>query len=515
MKRSLNVVNSEDKSEAGCDPTKCFPYLKNTEPTVPYELNRMKHLGFKMAPKFFFPALPKLLQDVWIATELFITFFEFAFACATFTPESSINILVVALTFLNIILASIDSFLYFIERGSCATLFKWGYKQLKSGTGSTVKEKLKQTEEGRERQDTSCFSRFQKRTRRVFATGSEVIRVTITELLLYPLTVLDIFELIDSQTYRFNSRDNRINFSLLNIGLFYLVLTVYLIRILMAVSAIVSISRLPKTTSSSYHNLLKKFALHLIFQIFVHMAILVMVSTKIDSELCESIEGSGFLGNETTSISVNASPFLYVTIITGDVIPFLGVAMFFVVNYPALKTFMMGFCIDMMSTIVSEDFAGTAFEGKGVRNVKKRASNAYNVVTLAVARKQYTVYRNIFSFKKKLAYRLTNPFVVILSAAYFTLITVFLVCHVLGWSDPCEGSNSTVRFITFNDHQGAFITFIIGLIAIAIANYQVVSISMIWLVAIPGLILLVVTFPFVALILAALIAIIVLVKFSI
>ena len=34
---------------------------------------------------------------------------------------------------------------------------------------------------------------------------------------------------------------------------------------------------------------------------------------------------------------------------------------------------MMGFCIDMMSTIVSEDFAGTAFEER-VRKVKKRAS---------------------------------------------------------------------------------------------------------------------------------------------
>lgn len=514
MKRSLDVLNSEDTSEGGvsCDLTKCFPGLKSAEPPVPSELNRMKHFGFKMAPKFFFPAFPKLLQDVWIATEIFITFFEFAFVCATSTSGSWVNILLIVLTFLSIVLASIDGFLYFTGRGSCASLVKWGYKHLKSGTGSTAEEQP--TDEDGEREDASCFIRFRKKIRRVFATGSEVIRIAITELLLYPLTVLDIFELIDSQTYRLNGRDDRINFSLLNIGLFYLVLSVYLIRILMSVSAIVSISRLPKTTTSSYNNLLKKFASHIILQIVVHMTILVMVSTKIDSEVCESDEGSGFLGNET-SISVNASPFLYVAIITGDVIPFLGVAMFFVVNYPALKAFMMGFCIDMMSTIVSEDFAGTAFEGKGVRKVKKRTSNAYNKVTLAIARKQYTVYANVFSLKRKLAYRLTNPLVVILSTTYFTLITVFLICHALGWSDPCEGSSSTVRFITFNDHKGSFITFIIGLTVIAIANYQVVSISVIWLVAISGLVLFVATLPFVALMLAALIAIIVLVKVSI
>lgn len=464
-----------------------------------------------MAPHFFFPALPKLLQDVWVAIELFVVFFEFTFACVTFGSGGVVNILVVVLTLVNLVLASVDGFLYFVEGGSCVSLFKWGRKQVIKKKGSYVKKKeLPQGSDQTVEKERSSGGHFRERVRRMFATGSEVVRIALTELLLYPLTVLDIFELIDSQTYRINSRGNRINFGLVNIGLFYLVLTVYLIRILMSVSAIVSISRLPKTTNSSYHNLLKRFSIHLISQIFVHMVILVMVATKIDSERCVSVEfeGSGSGDNITTTTSVNISPFLYVTIFAGDLIPFLGVAMFFVVNYPGLKEFMIGFCIDMVSTIVSEGFAGTA---EGIKNVKKKTGEVHDKVNLGVAQQQFNKYKNVFSLKRKLAYRLTNVFVVSLSGAYFTLITVFLICHTLGWSDACD-SNSTVRFISFNDHSGTLVTFIIGLAAITIANYQVVTISVIWLLALSGLVLLVVTLPFVVLLLAPLIAVILLVK---
>ena len=502
-----------------CDPKECFPCLEaTTEPPVPPELDRMKRLGFKMFPVFFFPALPKVLQDIWVAIELFVTYFEFIFACVTFGDGGVVNTLVVILTLVNLLLASTDGFLYFVEGGSCVSLFKWGRKRLRERRGSTVesKEKLEKTDNGPDGEEQPKKDHFRERFRKLFSTGSEVVRAGLTELLLYPLTILDFFELIESQTYKVNNGFDRINFSLLNIGLFYLVLTVYLIRMFMSLSTVISISRLPKTTNSGYQNLLKKFALHIISQICVHMLILVMVVTKVDSEVCETIDlnngsGNGSGANTTSDISINVSPFLYVTIFTGDVIPFLGVAMFFVVNYPALKQFMMGFCIDMMSTILSEDFAGTAFKGEGIKHVKTKTSQVKSKVDLGSTRIQFSVYNDVFSFKKKLAYRLTNPLVMVLSSAYFALVTVFLTCHALGRSDPCD-SNSTVSFITPNDHAGVFITFIIGLIAITIANYQVVFMSLIWLVALVGLALLAAAAPFVILVLAPLVAIIVSVK---
>lgn len=536
VKRTLHILEIDsDKSKTFCS-CSCAPEKNGPEPPVSAQLQQIKRLGFKMFPLFFFPALPKIIQDIWVAVELFVAFFEFLFACVTYGSGGIINTLVVVLTLVNLLLASLDSFGYFVESGSCVSLYKWGRKQLRKGSKS--KDKQLTSDKGgtetvgnednssKEGSGESSCDKFHQKVKKVFTTGSEVIRVGLTELLLYPLTILDIFELIDSQTYKADSVNSRINFSLLIIGLIYLVLTVYVIRILISISAVVSISRLPRTTNSDYQNLLKKFAVHIISQIVVHMSILVMVATKIDSELCIESDiasfnasgsgsgsglmfGSGF--NETTTKSTNVSPFLYVTIFTGDLIPFLGVIMFFVVNYPVLKQFMMGFCIDIMSTIVQEDFASTAFAGEGIKKMNRKASMAVNKVNLVSARQEFNLYKNVFSFKKKLAYRLTNPLVMIFTVAYFTLVTVFLICHVIGWSDPCNSTGS-VKFITYSDHRGTFITFIIGLIAIILANYQVVFMSVIWLFAIIGLVLFALAVPVVTLLIAPLISLVVLIN---
>ena len=451
-----------------------------------------------------------------MTVELLIVLFEFVFACVTFTSGDVVSILAVVLSLFNVVIASLDGFLYFIEGGSCMSLFKWAWKKFR---GKENKGEMKVTEEGEteegkeERENGGKCGQFRKKARKAFAVGSEVLRVSVTELLLYPVTVLDFYELIDSQTYNTNSYGDRINFSLLNIGLFYLVLTVYVIRILMAVSAVVSLSRLPKTTHSDYQNLLRKFALHIVGQILVHATILVMVATKIESEVCASVEedgnGSGSGLNGTITESVNASPYLITAMITGNFIPFLGVAMFFVVNYPALKQFMMGFCIDMMSTIVAEDFASTAFSGTGIKNVKRKASEVGT--SLTSVRQKYNLYTNVFSFKKKLSYRLTNPLVMIFSIAYFSLVTVYLVCHAVGWSDPCDSSSGVV-FVRFDSHPGEYVTFFIGLTVIALANYQVVLMSVIWLLALSGLVLFVVTAPLTIMLLVPLIATVALVK---
>lgn len=553
MKKSILILQDKSmvsrKLRKPCIPKRCFPCLESTtEPYLSPELQQAQKLGFKMFPFFVFPALPALLQDVWVTVELIVTFFEFLFACITFGDGGLVNALVVALSLLNLMLASFDSFLYFVEGGSCVRLFKWGKRKYKmrkeskndggsskKGDGGIEEETDSENEDENSKAATKEKVGFQKKFRKIFAVSSEVVRISLTEILLYPLTILDLYELIGSRTYTLSSNTDRINFGLLIIGLFYLILTVYAIRILMALSAVVSISRLPKTTSNNYHNLLRKFALHIIGQIIVHALILVMAAKKIENEFCFSTfndaidfvsipPGSGGLGSGSSELgsgssgsgsevqssspsepSVNTSPFLIVSVITGGIIPFLGVAMFFVVNYPALKQFMMGFCIDMMSTIVAEDFATATFSGSGLKKVNRKMSTISNKVTSL--RQQYKLYTNIFSLKRKVSYRLTNPLVVLLSLAYFTLLAVFLTSHVLGWKEPCD-SSSGVIFIAYG---GVFVTFIIGVVAMAVANYQVVLVSVIWLIALTGLVLLITSAPITTLICALLISVVVLV----
>ena len=499
LKVALNELEQWKESEKQVEKSKCFSCFKSAaEPPIPQELEPFKRIGFKMSPFFFFPSLPKVFEDVWVALELIITFFEFVFVCITFSVDV-FNILTLVFILFNLTLASIDGFIYFIEGGSCVECFKWGRKKMRQKFSSS--EKADEDAEGgasKKNPSKSPCSFLPDRLRKMIITGSEIVRISLTELLLYPLAILDVFELVGSETYRVNDSINKINFSLFNIGFFYLILTVYFIRLFMAISCIVNISSIPKTTASNYASLLKRFTLHMAGQIFASIVILIMVSTKINDEHCASSEGSA--GN-ATSPSSTISPFLYVTIFTGEVIPFFGVLMFFVVNYPALKEFSVGFCIDMMSTIIAEDFADTAFKGKGIKDSKMKVKIAGEKINLVAARQNFeTYYSDLFSFKRKLGYRLTNPLVVVLSLIYFALISIFLICHNLGWNDVCD-SDSGVRFITFNDDKGTFLTFVVGLITFTLANYQIISISLIWMTAVFGLILFIALLPLIAIVL--------------
>lgn len=187
INRALDVLLENDeevKPPSSCDPQKCFPWLKTTtEPPVSPELRRVQSLGFKMLPFFVFPALPKLLQDIWVAMELFLTFFELVFACITFGSGGVVSTLMVVLSLVNFLLASFDSFLYFVEGGSCASLFRWSQKKRKErreyatkGEGSS-EEKQDEGLENKRKEETS-FDRFRAKARKVVAVGSEVIDQT-------------------------------------------------------------------------------------------------------------------------------------------------------------------------------------------------------------------------------------------------------------------------------------------------------------------------------------------------
>ena len=496
MKVALDELYQWDEPKKQSEKSKCFSCKSAAEPPIPHELEPFKRVGFKMSPFFLFPSLPKVLQDLWVALELIITFFGFVFVCITFNVDVT-NIITLVLSFINLAPASIDGFIYFVEGGSCVECFKWGRKKLRHKFSSS-KEANERGASKKKKASKSPCTFLPDRFKKMISTRSEIVRIGLTELLLYPLAVLDVLELVGSETYRVNDSINKINFSLFNIGFFYLLLTVYFIRLFMAVSCVVSMSGIPKTTTSNYASLFKKFTMHLVGQIIASIVILVMVSTKIDDEHCVSSEGSA--GNATSPSSA-ISPFLYVTIFTGEIIPFFGVIMFFVVNYPALKEFSMGFCIDMMSTIIAEDFADTAFKGKGIKETKSKVKEAGEKIDLVAARQQYSAYySDLFSFKRKLGYRLTTPLVVLLSLIYFALISIFLICHSLGWNDVCD-SDSGVQFITFSDNKGTFITLVLGLIIFTLANYQIISISMIWMSAGCGLILFIALLPIVAIVL--------------
>ena len=431
-----------------------FEILDKNESASP-SIESASAAGFKMMPSFFFPAMPKLLEDLWVALELLVIIFEFIFICVTF-EASPLNIFVLALTIVALLLALLDSLLYFIQTGSCAAGIRSIRKRL-SGQKT-------QDEEENEKQHKYCqflSPKWKKYLKKWF----EVSRTILSEFVLYPLAVGDFIELIESQTYRGGDSNTRINFSLFIISLFYLILSVYFMRGFMAISSALNVKRLPKNTQHNYTIIVTKFCLHILGQVCVHAVILAMVGAKINSEVvaCNETELN------STEASFQISGFLWYNIVSGDVLPFLGILMFFLVNYAQLKQFSVAFYVDIISTVAREGFADLVFQGEGMKTAKKKAEKAVDKARLIELKEEFEKYRKSFTLKKRLLYRFKHPHIVLGTTAYFVLMTAFLVCHMFT-VNPCNGDT---EFQLFRD-DGVTATFFIGLVVIVVANYQTV-----------------------------------------
>ena len=421
--------------------------------------------GFKMMPSFFFPAMPKFLEDLWVSLELLITIFDFIFICVTFEADP-LNSFLLALTIVALLLALLDSSLYFIQTGSCAAGIRSIRKRL-----SRQKTQDEDEEEETEKQRNTCQF-LPPKTEKFLKNWFEASRTILSEFVLYPLAVGDFIELIESQTYKGGDSNARINFSLFIIGLFYLILSVYFMRGFMAISSALNVKRLPKNTQHNYTIIVTKFCLHILGQVCVHAMILAMVGAKINSEVvaCNETElNTNGTEMNSTEASFQISGFLWYNIVSGVVLPFLGVLMFFLVNYAQLKQFSVAFYCDIMSTVVGEGFADLVFQGEGVKTSKKKAKKAVDKASLIEIKEEFEKYRKSFTLKKRLLYRFKHPHVVLGTTAYFILMTAFLVCHMFT-VNPCNGDT---EFQLFRD-DGVTATFFIGLVVIVVANYQTV-----------------------------------------
>ena len=226
----------------------------------------------------------------------------------------------------------------------------------------------------------------------------------------------------------------------------------------MAISSALNVKRLPKNTQNNYTIIVTKFCLHLLGQVCIHAIILAMVGAKVNSELV-TCNGTGI--NSTEEAVFQISGFLWYNIVSGDVLPFLGILMFFLVNYVQLKQFSVAFYVDIMSTVASEGFTDL------VKTAKDKTKEVLDKANLIELKDEFEKYRKSVTLKKRLRYRFTHPHVVLGTTAYFILMTAFLVCHVFT-VNPCSGDT---EFLLFRD-DGVTATFFIGLLVIAVANYQ-------------------------------------------
>ena len=438
-------------------------------PQMSESLKGGSNLGSLMSRKFLMPGLPRLLSDIWVFIELFVTLFQLLFSLVNtqFTSNRLFNGLYIILATTNTVLACIDAFLYYYELGSCRLCYKWCKGQSLDDDND---DNENDDEEGTAKTPLCCCCpcfRLPAKWIKLFNEWFEVIRTVLSELLIYPLIILDLFELLGGGTFHPTNEQTRVSFCLFIIGSFYLVLSVYIGRSVMTISAIRSLGGLTSLTNndSSYTRVFVRFFLHVLTQIFVHLLCVVAVGLKIWQE-DKSISGGTYI----------ATPFLWAVMIGGWVIPFMGVVSYFVVNYYWLQQFSLGFFIDMIGLLEEPDFSEAVFQGKGVTsNAREKSEKLLQDVRYRDVKKEAKIRNERTNFVAKVIYPLKIPLMMMFAVFYNFVMGGFIASLLLDYDE-----RGNVTLITLD--TGAGIATLVTIAFLIISNIHVVLIINLWLV---------------------------------
>ena len=444
-----------------------------------------------MLKSIVFPSLPALLQDLWVYLELMISIVAFVFAMLDIFPIKgglAFNYTYLGLATISMILAFIDGFIYFFQLGSCARGMRACRRMLKNRKQGEDEPEEEEYEEFDENAPKKCCQLNKKWLER-FNTWFELGRNILTELLLYPLLIFDMFLFITNAVFRPKSPMGQADFSLFIIGGFYLILSVYIMRIFMVAGSMISLIRLPANRNATGNkndtSLLVKFCAHVLGQIVVHLMVILVVGVKINNENREAVEMMDtnmtlFDGNETMMMvnasladeednkgfNINASPFLITAIVLGAIIPLAGVLAFFVVNYYWMKEFSIGFWLNMISLLQGESFAETVFGGDGLSATKDKALDFVEKSQYKKVKKQLKRFKAP-SVWTKFLFPTRVPITAISGLLYDIALLAFIACLMLTYE------NGTVKLVIFTDDDIMTGVFMISVTTIILANLHV------------------------------------------
>ena len=511
-------VYTELTKEEEQNPT-CWERLCRMHPRKPNEammtpqLKMANSQGIQMLTKMLLPSMPALLQDLWVFLELLVSLFAFLFGVTTFQSATGsqrvLQVLALSLAVLGMILSLIDGFIYIFYTSNFAKLIR---KCLKSGQRRRQQESdIEQDGEGGERQRKRCrhFPQLPEKWIIRFKQFFEVGRNIISELFLYPVLICDLIDFIALGGAVPENAEERANFALFCVGSFYLVLAVYVMRLVTIIGTMVSMLRLPLQATGGqkqYIKIIVRFCFHALRQILVHLLVVLAVSAKIN------LENPTILEDEDP---IAISPFLWTSIVFGWIVPLAGVLTFFVVNYYWTKEFSISFWVDMISLLQGQSFAEAVFGGEGVSAAQETAEHVAEEVEMVlvvspeakqktldfVEKSQLnTVKRQLKQFKSpsflvKFFHPLELPLLALAGFLYDACLIGLMVSLPLAYD-----SEGRVRVDLF-DSNFLLITYVLAIVLILLANFHLlimvnIALSIMLLLSIATAVYIVVSIPF-------------------
>ena len=349
--------------------------------------------------------------------------------------------------------------------------------------------------------DTKGDAKSKGKCLRYFKNLFDFCRTWIAELILYPLLICDMLEFITGQGWKNESATDRLGFALFVISSGGLVVYVYIVRLLILFGMIYHVKKgrsIKQEESDSGGDSASAFWFQLYFyihvfgQMLVQILMLIGIGAKIQYDNPPPNTTVNLTNtDDNDSASVYIGPFLWYMIVSGYILPFLGLLTFFVVTYYWVQEFPIGICLDMLRLLIP-----TTGSADSIRNLKgeikapsDKTSKIERYVRYADLNKDFRNMRGKSWFRVKFAYPCKSPMLVFLCIAYFAIQLGFAACAVLTDSmftadefDP--DVDDYTYFIVFLNGGNWYKFYIAAVVLGLIANWYTFLVAVFWLLMI-------------------------------
>jgi hypothetical protein len=326
--------------------------------------------------------------------------------------------------------------------------------------------------------------------------ATDAIRIILTEIILYPLLICDIFEVTTGRGFEGTSHSDRLGVFLFVVSCIYLLLYVYIARIIIMVGLIRNITdiRTPERKIENkdarnerhYNRNIRRsavvyqvcFTVHMILQMIAQVLMFIAIGGKI------RYDNRHFYDSDDPDQSIYVSGYLWFMIISGFFLPFMGFLSFFVVTFYWTQEFPIGIYVDMISLMKMTACGGEEIVKFGEK-IEERKEYAQKLCTRFET--LHTDYHNMrkVSWYEKFSYPFVKPGLILLCMLYASLLLAFITCAALTLD---EAGDITILIL---NGGGWAIYYLLAVIFGVIANIYILLVVAFWVIVITTILVLI------------------------
>ena len=413
-------------------------------------LRRVRDQGVEVISAYLFPLFSKYGREVVSLLQLFTAITMLVFALPTFVNEARegyippTDIVRLSISLVSIVLAVIDAGFALRKCALFKALCKGALCKALAGCcckSKGIKYSLDakpadppRTHNNSTDEKLSIVGKFDK-------YFNDIIRLLLAEALIYPTIICNVLDNASGRTYQ-GTASEKFTFARFILSAVWLIVHVYLFRLIVIGVTIVYLEMVrrakvvvqynpgteekptqPQATWEDPHAKRRAFRGMVLESFFlVHVFGQMLTQGLMIGAIWSKIECENPVEDETT---IHLSPFTWVMIVLGFVLPIAGTCTFFIPTYFWAQEFPGDFIIGMLSAL-NKQHASIANIKKGAREIAEKVTSILkNIDSSSVNIKQ----RNFF---QKLFYPVYSPHLIVFSCVYDVVLLLFAVFYFVG-----------------------------------------------------------------------------------